>query len=103
MADNTYNIELASIYGAQTQRGLVEMLIRIVGDDNAKPIKIQMDIAKAKHVADMLVTAIEAAISDELLVRFLTRKVGLHPDAAAAALLDFREMRQGSRETVNPN
>jgi hypothetical protein len=103
VADNTYNLEFASIYGAKTKQGLVEMLIRIVDEEDLDPIKIQMDIAKAKHVLEMFATAIEAAISDGLLVRFLTEKVGLPEEAAAAALLDFREMRQGSRRTVNPN
>jgi hypothetical protein len=113
VAEPTYNIELASIYGAKTKQGLVEMTISVVDEDrrglkgilpgSAPPIKIQMDIPKAKHVLEMMATAIEAAISDGLLVRFLTEKVGLPEEAAARALLDFREMRQGSRETVNPN
>ncbi len=103
MSEPTYNIELASIYGVKTQQGLVEMRIRIVGDEDDTPLLIQMDIPKAKHVCDMMTEAIEAAISDGLLVRFLVEKVGLSQLAAAAALLDFREMRQGSRETVNPN
>lgn len=100
---DTYNLEFASIYGQRTKQGIVEMVIRIVDEPDADPIKIQMDIAKAKHVSDMLTTAIEAAISDGLLVRFLTEKIKLREDAAAAALLDFREMRQGSRGVVNPN
>jgi len=108
VAEPTYNIELASIYGAKTKQGLVEMTISVVKGSVPSaapppPIKIQMDIPKAKHVCDMLTTAIEAAISDGLLVQFLTEKVGLSEMAAAAALLDFREMRQGSRESVNPN
>ena len=62
----------------------------------------QMDLDKAREVVSMLQGAIEAAISDELMYRFLTQTIGLKPDAAAAALLDFREMRQGSRSTVFP-
>jgi hypothetical protein len=50
----------------------------------------------------MLQAALEAAVSDTLLFAFLTTKVGLAPEQAAAALLDFRELRQGSRETVWP-
>lgn len=83
--------EVASIYGAKTQRGLVEMQL---GDR-----KVQMPIGKAREIRDMLTDAIEAAISDELLVRFLTEKVGLDPMKAAAALMDFRELRQGTRGT----
>ena len=50
----------------------------------------------------MLQGAIEAAVSDELMFKFLTQKVGMEHERAAAALLDFRELRQGSRETVSP-
>ena len=32
-----------------------------------------------------------------------TEKIGIPDQAAAAALLDFRELRQGSRSTVFPN
>jgi hypothetical protein len=63
----------------------------------------QMDLDKAREVVGMLQQAIEAAVSDELLYRFLTTKVGLEPDKASAALLDFREMRQGSRDIVRPH
>jgi hypothetical protein len=62
----------------------------------------QMDLDKAREVVAMLQGAIEAAISDELMFKFLTEKVGLDPEKASAALLDFREMRQGSRSTVYP-
>lgn len=63
----------------------------------------QMDLDKAREVVGMLQGAIEAAISDELVYRFLTTKIGLEPDRASAALIDFRELRQGSRDTVYPN
>lgn len=63
----------------------------------------QMDLDKAREVVGMLQAAIEAAISDEFVYRFLTEKVGMEPDQASMALLDFREFRQGSRELVHPN
>jgi hypothetical protein len=50
----------------------------------------------------MLASAIEAAVSDQLIFRFLIQKVGLSEELAAAALLDFRELRQGSRDAVYP-
>lgn len=62
----------------------------------------QMDLDKAREVVGMLQGAIEAAVSDELMFKFLTQKVGMEHERAAAALLDFRELRQGSRETVSP-
>lgn len=63
----------------------------------------QMDLDKAREVVGMLQGAIEAAISDELMYRFLTEKIGLPAERASVALLDFRELRQGSRDIVRPN
>ena len=63
----------------------------------------QLDLDKAREIVGMLQGAIEAAISDELLYRFLTENVGMKPDVASVALLDFRELRQGSRDRVHPN
>lgn len=63
----------------------------------------QMDLDKAREVVGMLQTAIEAAVSDSLIVQFLTEKIGLDADRANAALIDFREMRQGSRDRVHPS
>ncbi len=88
------HIEIGSIYGMKTHQGLVELTL------DGK--KIQMDIRKAREVCEMLHEAIEAAISDGLLVHFLTTKAGLSELCAAAALADFREMRQGSKGTVYP-
>ena len=63
----------------------------------------QMDLDKSREVVGMLQQAIEAAVSDQLIVQFLTQKIGLDADKANAALVDFREMRQGSRERVHPS
>ena len=63
----------------------------------------QRDLDKAREVIGMLQGAVEAAISDELLYRFLTEKVGMEPERASMALLDFRELRQGSRQLVHPS
>jgi hypothetical protein len=63
----------------------------------------QMDLDKAREVVGMLSAAIEAAVSDSLIVQFLTEKIGLDLDRANAALIDFREMRQGSRGRVHPS
>lgn len=89
------NIEIASIYGALTRKGLVQLTI-----DGTETL---IDLPKAREILDMLQGAIEAAVTDELLVRFLTERCELSFEAAAAALLDFREMRQGSRGTVYPS
>jgi hypothetical protein len=85
---------LTSLVSARTKRGMVEIAI--------EGIKTQVDITKAREIAAMLHGAIEAAISDELIMAFLTSKVGLDERAAGAALVDFRELRQGTRGTVFP-
>jgi len=87
-------LEVASILSQRTKQGLVEMTL---GRE-----KVQMDLDKAREVLGFLHGAIEAAVTDQMLFAFLTEKVGLTPDSASAALLDFREMRQGSRDTVYP-
>jgi len=80
---------VTSIFGATKRRGLVEVQL---GDT-----RVQVPVAKAREMRDMLTEVIEAAISDELLMRFLVDRVGMPLDRAGAALLEFREMRQGTR------
>lgn len=87
-------IEIATILSHRTKEGMVEFTLN--GE------KTQMDLAKAREVRGMLDGAIEAAVSDALIFKFLTTKVGLSEEKACAALLDFRELRQGSRGTVFP-
>jgi len=89
------DIEVGSILSQREKRGKVEL--KLNGE------VAQMDVAKAREVVQMLHEATEAAISDELLFTFLTTRVGIDPEKAGAALLDFRELRQGSRDTVRPN
>lgn len=88
-------IEVGSLLSAATKEGRVELVLN--GEIS------QMDLPKAREVVGMLQSAIEAAVSDQLLYTFLTARVGLAPEAASAALLDFRELRQGSRQVVHPS
>lgn len=88
-------IEVGSILSARTKEGMVELAL------NGQ--KTQMDLVKAREVRGMLDGAIEAAVSDMLMYRFLIQRIALSESSATAALLDFREFRQGSRETVYPN
>lgn len=88
------NIEIGTLLSQRTKQGRVELAL------NGQ--QTQMDLDKAREVRDMLNEAIEAAISDELLFAFMTTKVGLDENRAAQALLDFRELRQGTRQTVYP-
>lgn len=87
-------IAVCTILSAATKQGMVEFSIN--------DTKAQMDLDKAREVHRMLGSAIEAAMSDQMLVVFLVEKVGLPLQAAVMALRDFREMRQGSTETVFP-
>ena len=91
-ADGLCRLEIGTLLSAESKRGIVELVL------NSE--KTQMDLNKAREVLGMLSGAIEAAISDELVFTFLTSRVGLSPAEAAAALVDFRELRQGSRATV---
>lgn len=87
-------VEVGSILSARTKEGAVEITV------NAE--KIQIDLPKAREILGMLSGAIEAAVTDEIVFKFLTTKVGLPEEAAARALVDLRELRQGSRSTVYP-
>jgi hypothetical protein len=87
-------LEVGVVFGAATHQGYVELSI--------DKYKTQMDLPKAREVVGMLHSAIEAAVTDTLIFKFLTVKIGLPEEAAIAALLDFRELRQGSRSTVYP-
>lgn len=64
---------------------------------------LQVDVADARKLAASLNDAIEAAISDQLIFKFLTERCGVPAQKAAAGLLDFRKLRQGSRDAVNPS
>jgi hypothetical protein len=88
-------ITVSTLLSARTKEGRVELAVN--GE------LTQMDLDKAREIVSMLQGAIEAAISDELVYKFLTEKAGLKPDQASAALIDFRELRQGSRDLVRPS
>lgn len=89
------NIEIGTLLSHRTKQGVVELCVN--GE------RMQLDLDKAREVRGMLDGAIEAAVSDGLLFAFLTQRIGLSEVAASAALLDFRELRQGSRDTVYPS
>lgn len=91
----TTHIETLSILSNRTKEGKVQLR---VNDE-----MIQMDLDKAREVVAMLQGAIEAAVSDQLLFQFLRDKVGLDEARAGNALLDFRELRQGSRAVSWPS
>ena len=88
-------IEIASILSSRTKRGLVELTVN--------ETTTQMDIEKAREVCQMLHQAIEAAITDTLIYQFMIERVGVDDQRAAQILLDFRELRQGSKSVVYPS
>ena len=90
----------STLVSSRTREGLVNLEFI---DDAGTKVAGQLTLAKAREVRDNIAGAIEAAVSDELIVKFLTTKIGLTDTAAAAALLDFRELRQGSRTVVFPS
>lgn len=91
----TTTIETLSLLSARTKQGLVQLRVN--------DAVVQMDLDKAREVRGMLDGAIEAAVSDQLVYEYLTKKLGLDADRAGRALLDFRELRQGSRNVVFPS
>lgn len=89
------NIAFSTILSSRTKTGMIEFSL----NDEIT----QLDLDKAREVHRMLGEAIEAAVSDTLIYQFLTTKVGLGDEQATRALLDFRELRQGSRDTIHPS
>lgn len=58
----------------------------------------QWDLDKAREIHRMLGEAIEAAVSDTLIYQFFTERFGLDDEKAGQVLLDFRTLRQGSKD-----
>lgn len=94
-ADTTVPVTVGSLVSSRTGDGRVELQL---GTE-----LLQMSLDDARGLVSMLQGAVEAAISDAMLGKFLVEKVGLTPEQVGAALLDFREMRQGSRDKVYPS
>lgn len=92
--DKNLPIEVGTLLSALEGRGRVELSIN--GE------VAQMDVAKAREVTRMLQEATEAAISDELIVRFFVEELGQEKMAAVAMLGKFRRLRQGSEGVVWP-
>lgn len=94
-ASTNSGISISTLLSASTHEGRVEFALN--GE------LTQMDLDKAREVVGMLQQAIEAAATDQILYIFLTQRIGLAPEKASMALLDFREIRQGSRGLVHPS
>jgi hypothetical protein len=91
----TDNIGFSTILSNRTKMGMIEFSLN--------EEMSQWDLDKAREIHKMLGEAIEAAVSDTLIFQFLVKRIGLDEDRATAALFDFRELRQGSRDKVQPS
>jgi hypothetical protein len=89
------NIAFSTLVSTKTKMGVIEFSL----NDNMT----QWDLDKAREIHRMLGEVIEAAISDTLIYQFLMEKVGLDENQASAALMDFRELRQGSKDKFLPS
>jgi hypothetical protein len=87
--------ELSTILSSRTKTARVNFAMD--GHD------MQVDVGKAKEILRMLSEAIEAAVSDELIYKFFVEKIGFDDAKAGMVLADFRELRQGSKDTVYPS
>ena len=90
----TDNIAFSTILSQRTKMGMIEF--------SFNEEMSQWDLDKAREIHQMLGQAIEAAVSDTLLYQFFTQKIGFDDEKASRVLLDFRELRQGSRESLRP-
>lgn len=93
------NLEISTILSNRTKEGMINFSL----DNGEKKIETQWDIPKAKHVVQMLHEAIEAAISDAMIYKFFRERVGMPEEKAVMVVRDFREIRQGSKEVIDPH
>jgi hypothetical protein len=90
------NVVVTSLLSSRTKEGRVELTLN--------ESVTQMSLDKAREVVGMLQQGIEAAITDQMLYAFLTSQtIGLDDQQAAAALQDFRVLRQGTADIVRPH
>lgn len=93
-------IELASMLDGATDTAFVDLRLTL---DKGQTITMSLSLDKAREVAGMLTSAIEAATSDAALWHYLRQTLGMTPEAAGRALDAVREQRQGSAAAVHAN
>lgn len=81
---NDVDIEVKSLYGAQTRQGLVRL---VVGSE-----AVQVSPSKAREIAGYLIEAATAAEGDEVLMEVLNR-AGMSASRAAQVLMAMRRER----------
>ncbi|MFN8468578.1 MAG: hypothetical protein U0X20_23670 [Caldilineaceae bacterium] len=82
-------IWVSSIYGWNTRQPAVSLMID--GKDT------QLSPAKAREVAQMLLQAAEAAISDAFLFAYVSKDVGVDDEQAAQLVIHYRKWRDRRR------
>lgn len=78
-------LDVRSMYGHHTQKGLVVLRL---GEE-----MVQIEPDRAEEIAHWLISAAEAARSDEFIIKFIMGTVGLDERRAAQVLYEFRQMR----------
>lgn len=91
-SDAESRVETASGYGHHTKRGHVILQIDMV--------EYKWSVAEARRIAGMLQEAAEAAVSDEIVMTLLRDRFGLDASKLGLVLLDLRQIRQGTRGTL---
>jgi uncharacterized protein involved in outer membrane biogenesis len=93
MKKTIQQITVSSMWGGKTQQPIVTVVL--------KDVMVQLSINEARDLAANLTGAVEAAISDGLIIRFLTEKVGLDNFKAVVLLKEFRQIRDGIEKGEN--
>jgi hypothetical protein len=88
-----HNVEIGTILSQRTKEGKINIF-----KDNEQIF--QFSIKEASRIHKMLGEAIEAAVSDQIIYQFMREKVGVDDIKASMMLLEFRELRQGTRGTL---
>lgn len=94
--DEDDRFEVASIYSSRSNEPHVNF--------KTGTVEHQLTVKKAREIASMLLEASEAALSDAIVMTWLKEHVGVTDEQRLGMmLLDLREIRQGSRDTVYPH
>lgn len=80
-----YSINVTSLVSHRTGQGMVQL--------STARNEAQLTPAEARHLAQSLIEAAEAAEQDAFLVHFFTTVAGFTQPEAAAILVQFRELR----------
>ncbi len=95
LTDADEQFYVASSYGRRTKDPMVKLQMGT--------LEYQLEVKKAREVAFMILEAAEAAVGDAAVITLLRDKVGITDETRLSLiLLDLREIRQGSRDTVYP-